>query len=164
MRTHGTGWRYRPRRWDQAPLAGCTRAFGPTHEIMALIALCKLNLQTRMRSNPLGLHVWILVRPFVYFHTLCVRTAKALARLRRCEGSGETAQMRRLWRDCADAKALARLRRCAVSPEPSQFAYAISTIISWAGSFEGSRIGQRLDLFSWGGSFIVFLQFPFLFK
>ena len=29
----------------------------PTHEIMALIALRKLNLQTRMRSNPLGLHV-----------------------------------------------------------------------------------------------------------
>ena len=28
----------------------------PTHEIMALIALRKLNLQTRMRSNPLGLH------------------------------------------------------------------------------------------------------------
>ena len=54
---------------------------------MALIALRKLNLQTRVR------------RPFVYFHTLCVRTAKALARL---------------------------------SPEPSLFAYATSTIISWA--------------------------------
>ena len=51
---------------------------------MALIALRKLNLQTRMRSNPLGLHVWFLVRPFVYFHTVCVRTAKALARLRGC--------------------------------------------------------------------------------
>ena len=45
--------------------------FEPTHEIMALIALRKLNLQTRMRSNPLGLDVWFLVRPFVYFHTLC---------------------------------------------------------------------------------------------
>ena len=32
--------------------------FEPTHEIMALIALRKLNLQTRMRSNPLWLHVW----------------------------------------------------------------------------------------------------------
>ena len=31
--------------------------FEPTHEIMALIALRKLNLQTRMRINPLGLHV-----------------------------------------------------------------------------------------------------------
>ena len=49
----------------------------PTHGILALIALRKLNLQTRMRSNPLGRHVWYLVRPFVYFHTLCVRTAKA---------------------------------------------------------------------------------------
>ena len=43
--------------------------FEPTHEIMALIALRKLNLQTHMCSNPLGLHVWFLVRPFVYFHT-----------------------------------------------------------------------------------------------
>ena len=49
----------------------------PTHEIMALIALRKLNLQTCMRSNPLALHVWFLVRPFVYFRTSCVRTAKA---------------------------------------------------------------------------------------
>ena len=31
-------------------------------------------------------------------------------------------------------KALVRLRGCAGSPEPSLFAYAISTIISWAGS------------------------------
>ena len=54
----------------------------PTHEIMALITLLKLNLQTRMRSNPLALHVWFLVRPFVYFHTACVRRAKAMARLR----------------------------------------------------------------------------------
>ena len=29
-------------------------SFEPTHEIMALIALRKLNLQTRMRSNPRG--------------------------------------------------------------------------------------------------------------
>ena len=29
-----------------------------------------------------GLDVWCLVGPFVYFHTSCVRTAKALARLR----------------------------------------------------------------------------------
>ena len=33
----------------------------PTHGIMALIALRKLNLQTRMRSNPLTLHVWFWV-------------------------------------------------------------------------------------------------------
>ena len=30
----------------------------------------------------LGLHIWMFVRPFIYVHTLCVRTAKALARLR----------------------------------------------------------------------------------
>ena len=34
-----------------------TNKYEPTHEIMALIALRKLNLQIRMRSNPLGLHV-----------------------------------------------------------------------------------------------------------
>ena len=48
----------------------------------------------------------IFVGPFVYFHTSCVRTAKALARLRGCAGS----------------------------PEPSLVAYVISTIISWAAS------------------------------
>ena len=53
----------------------------------------------------LGLDVWFLVGPFVYFHTLCVRTAKALARLRGCAGS----------------------------PEPSLVAFVVSTIISWAG-------------------------------
>ena len=53
------------------------------HEIMALFVLCKLILQTRMRSYPVGLDVWVLVGPFIYFHTSCVRTAKALARLRR---------------------------------------------------------------------------------
>ena len=70
---------------------------------MALITLHKLNLQTCMRSHPVGLHVWFSVRRSVYFNTLCVRTVKALI--------------------------------CAVSPEPLLFAYAISTIISWAGSY-----------------------------
>ena len=41
----------------------------------------KLILQTRMRSHPVGLDIWFLVGPFVYFHTLCVRTVKALVRL-----------------------------------------------------------------------------------
>ena len=31
-----------------------------------------------MRSHPVGLDVWFCVGPFVYFHTSCVRTAKAL--------------------------------------------------------------------------------------
>ena len=51
--------------------------------------------------------VWILVGPFVYFHTLCVWTAKALARLCECTGL----------------------------PEPLLVAYVISTIISWAGTY-----------------------------
>ena len=78
----------------------------PAHEIMALFVLRKLILQTRMRSHSAGLDVWFLVEPFVYFHTPCVRTAKALARLCECAG----------WL------------------EPSLVAYVISTIISWAGS------------------------------
>ena len=59
-----------------------------------------------MRSHPVGLDIWFLVGLFVYFHTSCLRTAKALA-----------------W-----------LRGCAGSPEPSLVAYVLSAIISWAGS------------------------------
>ena len=72
---------------------------------MALFVCRKLILQTRMCNHPVGLDIWLLVGPFVYFHTLCVQTAKALARLRGCAGS----------------------------PEPSLVACVISTIISWAG-------------------------------
>ena len=57
--------------------------FESSHEIMALSVLRKLILQTCMCSHSIGLFVWFLVGPFVYFHTLCVRTVKALARLRR---------------------------------------------------------------------------------
>ena len=76
--------------------------FEPAHEIMALFVLRKLILQTHMRSHPVGLEVSFLVGPFVYFHTSCERTVKALARLRGYAGS----------------------------PEPSLVAYVISTIIS----------------------------------
>ena len=57
------------------------------HKQTKLFVLLKLILQTRMRSHPVGLYVWFLVGPFVYFHISCVRTAKALARLRGCTGS-----------------------------------------------------------------------------
>ena len=73
---------------------------------MALFVLCELILQTRMHSHPVGLYVWFLVGPFVYFHTSCVQTAKALAKL------------------C----------KCTDSPDPSLVAYVVSIIISWAGS------------------------------
>ena len=86
---------------------------------MVLFVLRKLILQTRMRSHPVGLDVWYLVGPFVYFLTLWVRTAKALARQRGCAGS----------------------------PEPSLVAYAISTIIPWAGS---------------NGNMSIILKFPVL--
>ena len=81
--------------------------FEPSHEIMVLFILHKLILQTRMHSYPVGLDVWFLVGPFFYFHTSCVGTARALARLCRCAGL----------------------------PKPSLVAYVISTIISCAGSF-----------------------------
>ena len=74
---------------------------------MVLFILRKLILQTRMGSHPVGLDVWFLVGPVVYFHTSFVRTAKALVRLGGCAGS----------------------------PEPSLVACVINTIISWAGSF-----------------------------
>ena len=82
--------------------------FEPAHEIMVLFVLHKLILQTCMHSHLVGLDVWCLVRPFIYFHTSCVQTAKALARLHGCAGS----------------------------PEPSLVTYDISTIISWAGLFD----------------------------
>ena len=53
----------------------------PCYEIMVLFVLHKLILHTCMHSYPVGLDVWFLVGPFVYFHTLCMRKAKALARL-----------------------------------------------------------------------------------
>ena len=73
----------------------------PAHEIMALSFLHKFILQTRMCSHP-GARCLIFGRAFIYFHTSCVLTAKALARLRGCAGS----------------------------PEPSLVAYVISTILS----------------------------------
>ena len=82
--------------------------FEQCHEIIVLFVLHKPILQTSIRSHPVGLDVLFLVAPFVHFHTLCVRTAKALVRL------------------CV----------CAGLPELSLVAYVISTIISWAGSFD----------------------------
>ena len=46
---------------------------------MALFILRQLILQPRMRRQPVGSDV---VGLFAYFYTLCVRTAKPLARLR----------------------------------------------------------------------------------
>ena len=81
------------------------------------------HFQVLMRSHPVGLDVWILVPPFIYFHTSCVRTAKALVRLCRCAGS----------------------------PEPSLVAYVISTIISWAGS-NGKIIETLSDSIKWAAT------------
>ena len=61
----------------------------PAHEIMAFFVLRKLILQMCMRSHPEELDVWFLVGPFVTFHTSCVWTVKALARLCRCAGLPE---------------------------------------------------------------------------
>ena len=92
--------RYRCNLWKRGEIQTET-----SHEIMARFVIRKLVLQTRMRSHTVGLDVWFLVGPVVYFHTLCLRTGKALARLRGCAGS----------------------------PEPSLVAFVISTINSWAG-------------------------------
>ena len=45
----------------------------PCHEIMVLFVLRKLILQTHICSHSVGLVVWDLVGPFVYFHTSCIR-------------------------------------------------------------------------------------------
>ena len=101
-------WRQLPPCWSR--WLWCANE--PTFEILALFVLRKFILQIRMRRHPVRLDVWFLVWPFVYFHSSCVRTAKALARLRGCAGT----------------------------PKPSLVAYAISTIISWAGSNEHLNI------------------------
>ena len=54
-------------------------------EIMALFILRKIILQTHLCSHPVGLDVWFLVGNFIYFQSSCVRTAKALAWLRRSD-------------------------------------------------------------------------------
>ena len=93
-------------------------SFEPSHEIMVLFVLRKLILQTRMRSHLMGLDVrFFFIRLFLCFHTLCARTAKALARLRGCAGL----------------------------PEPLLVAKVISTKISWAVSFR-SEVSIRLWL------------------
>ena len=51
------------------------------HEIMALFVLHKHILQMFILDHPVGLDVCFLVGPFIYFHTSCVQTAKALPRL-----------------------------------------------------------------------------------
>ena len=100
------------------------KLFEPAHQIMALSVLHTLILQTCMRSHPVGLDVWFLVRYFIYFHMACVQTAKALVRLRGCAGS----------------------------PEPSLVAYVWSTIILWVGSIfminlhDSYESGLRLEL------------------
>ena len=63
-------------------------SFEPGHEIMALFILCKLILQMRMLSHPVGLDVWYPL---------------STSMLHVCE-------QWRLWRDCTDAQALLSLR------------------------------------------------------
>ena len=88
-------------------MMGLSPSLEPYHEIMALFILCKFILQ----KPSSGARCLILVGPFVYFYTSCVRTVRALVRLCGCVGS----------------------------PEPSQIAYVISAIILWAGSFKSSN-------------------------
>ena len=90
------------------------RLYEPSHEIMVLFILRKLLFQTCMCSHPVGLDLWFLVVPFVYFHILRERITKALVRLCGCAGS----------------------------PEPSLVAYVISTITSWAGSYYREGQGE----------------------
>ena len=69
----GKLWNKSWRAWDKREAT----AFEPCHKIMVLFVIRKFILQTRMRSHQVGVFVWLLVGPFVYFHTSCVQTAKA---------------------------------------------------------------------------------------
>ena len=96
--------------------------FEPAHEIMVLFFLRKPIFQTRMRSHPVWLDVLILVGPFTYFHTSCLRTATALAKLGGCAGLS------------------------------SLVAYVISTMISKAGSIKEFRANRKTNICSWNGN------------
>ena len=73
---------FRARRQTHATFLGKENTENePCHEIMALFVLRKLILQTRMRSHPVGAKCRT--------QASCVRTAKTLARLRRCAGLPE---------------------------------------------------------------------------
>ena len=104
----------------------------PSHEVIVIFVLRKLILQTHIGSHLVELHVWFLVGPFAYFHTWCVRTAKALARLQECTGS----------------------------PEPSLVAYVISTITSWAGSTTSSFVEPGEQFFPCKGATEVISNEP----
>ena len=55
--------------------------FPPAHGTLVLIAYTQ---------HPAWVEVWILVWVFIYFHTLCIRAAKALASLCICTDSPES--------------------------------------------------------------------------
>ena len=90
------------------------RPIEPAHEIMALFILCKLILQTRMCSHPMGLDVWFFGR------TLCLIPYFMCAN---SEGSGGTA------------------RACLILRWSPMW---LSTIISRAGSTDGGGQKQFL--------------------
>ena len=85
------------------------------HEIMAFFILSRLVIQTRMHSHPA--RVRVRARCLIFGRTLRLLPYFMCAN---SQGSGKTAQMRRL-------------------PEPWLVASVISTIISWAGLFYYSR-------------------------
>ena len=58
-----------------------------------IFVLCKFILKICLHSHPMRLYVWFLVRLIIYFHTSCVRTAKALERLRGCAGTDVQARL-----------------------------------------------------------------------
>ena len=100
---------------------------GPAHEIMVLFRPPLTHSSNRHVQPSSGARCLIdfSVGPFVYIHTSCVRTAKALARLRKCTGS----------------------------PELLLVAYVVITKILWAGSiniFQMIKLLQmRLKMFPW---------------
>ena len=70
-------------RWLKCERTMIKSWYAPSHEVMVIFVFCKRILQTRMGIHPVGIDVWFLVGPFVYFMWA------------NSEGSGETARMRR---------------------------------------------------------------------
>ena len=106
----------KPSFWNQR-LQQCSLLVSPSHEIMAPFVLSKLILQTRMRSHPVGLDVWFLVGPFVYFLTSSVRTTIWTASSE--FGTYRLCEQRRFRRACASAQSHQNLR-CSLIQAVSQ--------------------------------------------
>ena len=95
QRRHWSDWAHKSFCWfcheaAHLPIAQNNRTLGIKGlTVLKLSQLMRLwhfssSVNSFFKQSPVWLDIWFLVRAFVYFHTSCMWTAKALARLRGC--------------------------------------------------------------------------------